>query len=330
MSVDPLRLSAGSSPGGATVLISAADAGIDVGAPIVVDLLGRGPSSHAYDTAEARAGQLVGRATLALADGSVVEVTDTWSLDAARGDTVNLARHADLAVAGSAEGVRIALAARTSSVAAREQEWQFFLPGTLYNRNDNDHDGVEDYLGTYSQDLRDDKNGVLGALAYDPSSGTAFSISRSGPPAFDSPVTRRDLERRYFVQRTDIGSTGLAPRGDQVELRASWPFAEEHSFSLDTAGTGWAAYAPLSVGTLVDVTYQLRVAPAPNLTEAIWRFFEHQRAVLRTSRPTPPVTLEESVQHRQLLTQLYYRRWTREENPREPAGYLVHFSPVAG
>ena len=66
------------------------------------------------------------------------------------------------------------------------------------NRNDNDHDGVEDYLGTYSQDLRDDKNGVLGALAYDPSSGTAFSISRSGPPAFDSAVTRRDLERRLF------------------------------------------------------------------------------------------------------------------------------------
>ena len=32
LSVDPLRLSAGSSPGGATVLISAADAGIDVGA----------------------------------------------------------------------------------------------------------------------------------------------------------------------------------------------------------------------------------------------------------------------------------------------------------
>ena len=132
------------------------------------------------------------------------------------------------------------------------------------------------------------------------------------------------------MQRTDIGSTGLAPRGDQVELRASWPFAEEHSFSLDTAGTGWAAYAPLSVGTLVDVTYQLRLAPAPDLTEAIWRFFEHQRAVLRTSRPTPPVTLEESVQHRQLLTQLYYRRWTKEENPREPAGYLVHFSPRRG
>jgi hypothetical protein len=36
------------------------------------------------------------------------------------------------------------------------------------------------------------------------------------------------------------------------------------------------------------------------------------------------------VQHRQLLTQLYYRRWTREENPREPAGYLVHFSPRRG
>jgi hypothetical protein len=30
------------------------------------------------------------------------------------------------------------------------------------------------------------------------------------------------------------------------------------------------------------------------------------------------------------LTQLNYRKWTKNENVKEPAGYLVHFSPRSG
>jgi hypothetical protein len=102
------------------------------------------------------------------------------------------------------------------------------------------------------------------------------------------------------------------------------------SFCLDTSGTGWGAFSPLAEGRLFAVTYEVRLSTSPDLTEAIWDLYEHQRERLGTRRPTPDVTLADSVEHRQLLTQLYYRKWEVEENADEPAGYLVHFSPRTG
>ena len=37
-------------------------------------------------------------------------------------------------------------------------DYQFVIPGAFYNKNDTDGDGEEDYLGTYSQDYKDDRN----------------------------------------------------------------------------------------------------------------------------------------------------------------------------
>ncbi len=87
----------------------------------------------------------------------------------------------------------------------------------------------------------------------------------AGRPARSS--TRRSptlsLLERHFVQDTDIGSLGLAPaRRPQSTLRASYPFAEERSFCLNTAGDGWAAYVPNTAGRELTATYRLRLAPA--------------------------------------------------------------------
>jgi hypothetical protein len=50
------------------------------------------------------------------------------------------------------------------------------------------------------------------------------------------------------------------------------------------------------------VTYELRLSESPDLTEAIWQLYRHQFARLGTRRPTPGVTLAESVEHRQQFT----------------------------
>jgi len=47
-------------------------------------------------------------------------------------------------------------------------DWEFFIPGALYKKNDTDHDGIEDYLGTYTQDYRDDRLASLAVLAFLP------------------------------------------------------------------------------------------------------------------------------------------------------------------
>ncbi|GAA4428681.1 hypothetical protein GCM10023169_30090 [Georgenia halophila] len=296
--------------------------------PVQVGLLDGPGYEAAYDSVQESGDAVVGTARVQMAEGTEVVLEDhiTVRNDAA----VEIVRHARVVAVGASEGVRLGLAGKTDVDGARDEAWQYFIPGTMYNRNDSDGDGIEDYLGTYVQEHRDDKNGCLAALARDSRSGATVSIARISLPAFDTGITPEQRLAREFVQRTDIGSLGVAPAAEQVDLRAAYPFVEEVSFCLDTDGSGWGAYLPSEVGASVDVTYELRLSWTPDLTEAIWQLHRHQYNRLGTRRPSPDLTLADSVEHRQLLTQLYYRKWEKEEDPLEPAGYLVHFSPRTG
>ena len=94
--------------------------------------------------------------------------------------------------AGASAGLRVGLELQTEVDDAVEDAWQYFIPGALYNRNDLDGDGREDYLGTYAQDVRDDKNGLLSILARYPR-----TRRRSPCRAWtDPPLTRRSTTRR--------------------------------------------------------------------------------------------------------------------------------------
>jgi hypothetical protein len=283
--------------------------------PVIVKIFGAAAMRRPYGSVESR---------------SVVRVVDLLAV--ASEEAVLLRRRLEVIHAGAGRGLQIRLEAEARSPGTREVEWQYYLPCALYNRNDSDCDGVEDYLGTYTQDLRDDKNGALAALARTPRTGTAFSIARVMVPTFDTLVRKEQLQARTFVQPTDIGSLGTSPQLDgTMTLRASYPFAEAASFCLDMDGSGWEAYAALRQGLVIELNYELRIdSSTPDLTEAIWRLCERQRINLDTKRPTPDITLEDSLEQRQLFTQLNYRKWTREENPKEPAGYLIHFSPRSG
>ena len=299
--------------------------------PIVVEILGMAARAFGYDEVASADDdiQTTAVARLSLQDGTRLTVTDTYG--STGDDALRLSRKVEVTETGTAAGMRIGFSTKSEVSGAAEKDWQFFIPGTLYNRNDNDGDGLEDYLGTYVQDVRDDKNGVLGALARHSGTGATFTVARVNKPTFDTAITPEQLAERYFVLETDIGSLGLAPTaGGQVAFRGSYPFSEEHSFSLDTDRSGWAGYTPNRVGVIADLLYEFRVRHSADLTEAIWQFYETQRRNLGTERPEPGVALEESVEYRQLLTQLYYRKWEPAENPKEPAGYLVHFSPRTG
>jgi hypothetical protein len=178
-------------------------------------------------------------------------------------DCVRLDCVTEVLAVGTGVGVNVGLDTVARAGHDADEDWQFYLPCTLYNRNDSDGDGVEDYLGSYAQDLRDDKNGVLAVLMRQPANGTTFSVARLSIPAFDTALTPDPRNKRYFVQETDIGSLGVAPRLDgNVSLRASYPFAEERSFSLDTSGTGWQAFVPVRSGRLFHVTYSSASKPA--------------------------------------------------------------------
>ncbi|SFN60827.1 hypothetical protein [Mycetocola miduiensis] len=326
----PVSLNIDSVASRPVVVVRRGDDVVELTTPVIVTVLDHEPARSGYDTVDDDNGSVRGQAHVELVDGTVVSVTDLLSV--ADDNAVRLDRRVTVVALGSGSGLQVRLEGVSRTTGTTESEWQYYLPCTLYNRNDGDGDGVEDYLGSYTQDLRDDKNGALAALARSPKTGTAFSIARTTVPTFDTAISADDLRARSFVQSTDIGSLGLAPGSDgSVTLRASYPFAEERSFSLDTAGTGWEAYAPLTADLEMNLSYEFRIeVGTPDLTEAIWALFEHQRQQLGTQRPSPDVSLDESVEYRQLLTQLNYRKWSKDENEKEPAGYLVHFSPRSG
>jgi hypothetical protein len=299
--------------------------------PVRLCLLGEEPVEATYDDLRAEGATVVASATVEAPDGTRVEVVDRWEPDGA--DAVRIDRVATVLAAGAAAVVRLELRAETAAAGARRHEdWQFFIPGALYNRNDTDHDGVEDYLGTYVQDYRDDRLASLAVLAYLPSARRYAALTRCDVPAFDTAIAPEDLVRREVVQETDIGSLGLAPGEDaaQIGLRAGYPFAEASSYCLTTDGDGWAGYRENRAGARFEVSYALTVAAADDLTDALWDITQRQMTTLGTRPPALPYTFEASLEQRNLLTQQYYREWSENEDASRPAGYRVHFSPRSG
>jgi hypothetical protein len=299
---------------------------LTVDAPLRLDLLGGEPVAGGYGTVREDGSGWLAAGRLEAADGTVVVCEDRWRV--VDPHTVQVDRVARVATAGSAAGVRVELVVATG---APLDDCELFIPGALYNRNDTDHDGIEDYLGTYVQDHRDDRLASLAVMGFLAGRGRSVALTRADVPEHDGAIAPADLLRRRFVQETDIGSLGLAPDdAGQLCLRASHPFSEEYSYCLNTDRDGWAAYAPNRPGVELSASYQLRIAAAGSLTDAIWDLTRHQMAVLGTAPSRPAFTLEESLQHRVALTQQYYREWDATPEGHEPAGYMVHFSPRSG
>ena len=296
--------------------------------PVTVHMLGRAARTYAYDSVTERDGSVDASVRCAGDDGTVIDVTDNWRV--IDGTTVEMSRKAVVASVGESAGVRLQFEIATC-FGGGSDDFQYFIPGSLYNRNDTDRDGVEDYLHTYVQDYRDDRLASLAVLAFSPAAGRWAALTRPATPGFDTAIPDDDLLKRHFVQRTDIGSLGLRPgAGHQTLFRASYPFAEEYSYCLSINRDGWAAYAPNEAGAILSISYRLSAAEAASLTDAIAQITEYQMTTLASRPRRPGFTLRESLDYRAALCQHFYREWSEAEDPRQPAGYMVHFSPRTG
>jgi hypothetical protein len=300
---------------------------VRVSTPIRLCLPGGEVATAAYSEVREHGVGWTARGSVWASDGTRVEVVDDWSARA--GSAIAVRRRATVAEAGTAGGIRIELRAEAHGDGVFEN-WQLFVPGALYNRNDTDEDGREDYLGTYVQEYRDDRLPSLAVLGFLPGARCAVGISRASVPAFDAAIDEAALLSREVVGDTDVGSLGLAPTGDGLEMRVAYPFSEEHSFCLNTAAEGWAGFLPNEAGRELTVSYELHVFEASSLTDAIWTIVRHQMGVLGTAPRELPFTLVEALEQRLALTERYYAEWPATPDGLVPAGYRVHFSPRTG
>lgn len=207
-------------------------------------------------------------------------------------------------------------------------DYQFIFPGAFYNKNDTDGDGMDDYLGTFSQDYKDDRNPLLAETCYCVNTNTFFSLIRADQPKKDETVTREMIQKRHFVYDSDIGSLGFAPsdrKTDEFIFRLDYPFYERNSFCLNVDGSEWSGYLELQPGEERKMSYRILMGKAQDLTAASWAATSFQMERMLDSDIRLPFTLEEAMKYRRELIFHSYREYP--DRPGNPAGFFIHFSP---
>ncbi len=207
-------------------------------------------------------------------------------------------------------------------------DYQFIFPGAFYNKNDTDGDGMDDYLGTFSQDYKDDRNPLLAETCYCVKSNTFLALIRADQPRKDEMITREMIQKRHFVYDSDIGSLGFAPsdrKTDAFIFRLDYPFYERHSFCLNVDGSEWSGYMELQPGEERKMSYRILMGKAQDLTAASWNTTAFQMEQMLDSNIRLPFTLEEAMKYRRELIFHSYREYPDMKG--HPAGFFIHFSP---
>lgn len=258
--------------------------------------------------------------------GNCYEISDVWKQEA---DFIRLDRNVNCIKCVKETGIRLTTEFRCRDDKANTlDDYQFIIPGALYNKNDTDDDGVDDYLGTFSQDYKDDRNPSLSVMAFCRNSKRFISLIRGDLPQKDETITREQIRSRHFIHDTDIGSLGLAPseyHAKEIILRCDYPFYERSSFCLNVDGSEWSAYKKITNGVKFGMTYLLKIDKAADLTEASWKTTQLQMDRILNPSVELPFSLEEARYYRREMIHNSFREFPDKKG--NPAGYFVHFSP---
>ncbi|WP_346906111.1 hypothetical protein [Faecalicatena orotica] len=261
--------------------------------------------------------------------GSQYKITDLWTVEE---EAVRLDRKLECIRCVKETGIHLTTEFRCRGGLEKSfDDYQFIVPGAFYNKNDTDEDGVEDYLCTYSQDYKDDRNPSLSVTSYARKSKYYVSLIRADLPQKDTTITRRQIQKRHFIHDTDIGSLGMAPseyHAGEYILRCDYPFCERNTFCLNVDGSGWEAYKAVKEGMASEMSYLLQTGKARNLTDASWQTTALQMERLLHGEIRPPVGLEESRHYRREMVLHSFREFPDKKG--KPAGYFIHFSPRQG
>jgi hypothetical protein len=255
-------------------------------------------------------------------------VLDSWRVEE---DGVHLHRR----VSGGAQGeeaIRLVLEAVVAPDRLSFREARLFAPPALYDLNDIDQDGVEDYLDTRTLVYRDDRLTGLAVFAYSPAERRGYSLTREDVPVFDD-VPERQRGQRDIVQRTDIGSLGVSPtENDGTLLVAAYPFVERDRSNALTSEerAPWGAFWPASGDGSVEFEVDYRVAVHLGATpiDSLWALWEDRHAVLAPEPVELTDSLEEITRLRLEALIPYYARSSDPDSA--AAGFVTNCHPQDG
>lgn len=273
-------------------------------------------------------GPVSGSATISHAGAQYV-LHDTWT---SRGDSVRIDRSLTATSEAGRPAVRILLEAVVKAGGAGFDDMHLFAPPALYNLNDVDGDGIEDYLDTRELVYRDDRLTGLAVLAYDPGTATGYALTREDLPGYDD-IPVREPGQQNMVQKTDIGALGLMP-GERNETRliAAYPFVERsRSHALTSEGREpWGAFWPVdgSADTAMEVSYALQLFSDPTPVGCLWSLWNHRIEHLSPRPVELTAPLAELTRLRVEALMPYYAELPGQTPT--PAGFVTNCHPQNG
>jgi hypothetical protein len=234
-----------------------------------------------YQSLSARGEDFVGAATVEDRSGARLRVIDTWRR--LSNDEWMVSRDVTVLTAGAA-GYRLLL-----KISIEEPggfgALRLFSPAAMYDRNDLNEDGLDDYVDSDTLIYRDDRLSALGVLGYSPERRLYAALDRVRPPAFD-PLPDRPAGVVSFLHHTDVGSLGVEPGAGDGLLVAAYPFVErERSHALLVRERpAWGAFLPATPGARASVAYKVSVVPAGGPHQALWTWWRRR---MRELVPVP-------------------------------------------
>lgn len=214
------------------------------------------------------------------------------------------------------------------------EDLRYFAPPAIYDKNDLDEDGYEDYFHTKKTIFRDDRFNYPMFTCYSEETKEAVSIERDPLPAFDSNPDRKISEETgekeaLFLQKTDIGSMGADGSDGSTRLTCCYPFYEgDATIALYIVKmVPFGAFWPMKSGEEFSVTYRISNHRYENYHDACWYGI---RDIIRKTHPQAEplsVSPEELIRLRLDALDHYYVEKTAEEDPNLPAGYVLNCHP---
>lgn len=261
-----------------------------------------------------------------------VSVTDTYTEEA---DGILLDREVSVLEEGTGKGIRLLyemdlFPEDTPGFA----DLRYFAPPAIFDKNDLDEDGYEDYFHTKKTIFRDDRFNYPIFMAYSEKEQKAVRLERTPLPEYDShPDRGTEGKDALFLQKTDIGSMGIdGESGGNAKLTACYPFYEGNAtialYIVKMVPFG--AFWPLKKGEHFHVSYRLSSRSHEDFHDACWYSV---KSVIQEKKPEPQALLttpEEIVRYRLKALDQYYIEKDKTEDSNEPAGYVLNCHPQEG
>lgn len=292
--------------------------------PVTIQILGGRMLKARYDSIEKEGDSFRCEAYIKCASLLEARVVDLWTPEK---EGARLDRSLCYIRGGSALRLHTEFECRDNRASSFDN-YQFIFPGAFYNKNDTDGDGMDDYLGTFSQDYKDDRNPLLAETCYCVNTNTFISLIRADQPKKDQTITRDMIQKRHFVYDSDIGSLGFSPsdrKTNEFIFRLDYPFYERNSFCLNVDGSEWSGYLELQPGEQRRMSYMILMGKAQDLTAASWNTTAFQMERMLNPDIRLPFTLEEAMKYRRELIFQSYKEYPEKDG--NPAGFFIHFSP---